>query len=170
MQRCSRQRSRQQRSRQRSFTSSIVTVALATSALVQLNQQDGGKASAAENFDDFMTRAGYSLELWVAVNAHFILGIVALCVAVGLRCWVAFEAIGRIATCFVGSGLLLALSLGLPNGAGLKLPVRYSLLIMRRAFSVERPAPVLVLAVALSVAGGALTVRELVGFVAKAST
>eukprot|EP00966_Prymnesium_polylepis_P072486 1683233-Prymnesium_polylepis.1 len=49
-----------------SFVASIIVVALATSALVQLNQQDSGRDTPAADLEDFMRRAGYSLELWVA--------------------------------------------------------------------------------------------------------
>ena len=156
------------------FSSAMVTVALSTCALVQLNQQHGGHTSAASGFDDFMARAGYSLELWVAVNAHFAMGLVSLCLAAALRCWVevADRAFGRIAALVVGSGLSLAVSLGLPNGAWdilVSLPYRYLRMTTVRAFDLRRPAPALIAAVLLGGLATGLTAKELFAFYCTAS-
>ena len=149
-----------------SFSSSIVTVALATSALVQLNQQHSGRDSAAANFDDFMSRAGYQIELWVAVNAHFTFGVASLVIAVALRCWVAYadEAFAKIATLIVASGLGLATSLGLPQGSRdmlVSLPLRYARMVLLKAFDVRHPGPTLLASVAASILAVVLTVQEL---------
>ena len=100
----------------------------------------------------------------IAVNANFIISLVSLCVAVGLRCWV--EVLPRelswIAVLMVASGLLLALSLGVPHEWGvLSLLARYLLLVGRRAASLRAPAPGMALAVALALAAVGLTARHL---------
>ena len=153
-----------------SFSSSIVTVALATSALVQLNQQHSGRDSTATNFDDFMWRAGYSASLWVAVNAHFIAGIAALCIAVALRCWVTFgdDAFGRIASLIVSSGALMSISLGLPNGLRdflVVLPLRHIRMLLNRALDLRHPAPALIAAIIMGFGSCVLAVREAVLYV-----
>jgi hypothetical protein len=154
-----------------SFMSSMLTVALATSALVQLNERDSGRDSAAENLEDFISRSGFEMgrERWVAVNAHFILGVVALCGAVGLRCYVAFadRTFGRIAAMIVASGALTAISLGLPRGVLLKLVLRHIQAVVRRAVNLRSPAPALLLAVLLAVSAGYLTVQEVIAYVVK---
>ena len=157
-----------------SFSSSIVTVALATSALVQLNQQHTGRDSAAANFDDFMSRAGYSLELWIAVNAHFTFGVASLCIAVAFRCWVAYAdvAFGRVATLIVGSGLSLAISLGLPEGSRdilISLPLRYATMVLTRAFDLRRPSPSLFISVLATVLALGQACVDMAHFIESAS-
>lgn len=148
-----------------SFISSMITVSLATSALVQLNQKDKATASPAKGLEDFMNRAGYSLELWVAVNAHFIMGVTTLCLAVTLRCAMLPHAFGPIAALMVGSGLLLAVSLGMPGWSTITLPLRYVYLVGRRATNWRKPAPMLAIALLLAAASGVLAIREMLGFV-----
>ena len=148
-----------------SFMSSMITVALATSALVQLNDRDSGRDSSAENLEDYIARAGFELgrERWVAVNAHFIVGVITLCSAVGLRCYAAFadRAFGRIAAMLVASGTLTAISLGLPGGVLLSLSAKHMGAILRRAFDWRAGAsPALLTAVLLTLAAAALTVSE----------
>ena len=145
---------------------------------MQLNQQHTGRDSAAKDFDDFMAKAGYSLELWVAVNAHFTFGVASLCIAVAMRCWVAFAAdgafaaFGRIATLIVCSGLSLAVSLGMPHGSRdvlVSLPLRYFKMLMARALDVRHPAPGLVASVLMFGLATALSVREFGSFLANAA-
>ena len=154
-----------------SFMSSMITVALATSALVQLNDQDSGRDTAAADLEDFVSRAGYSLEVWVAVNAHFIMGLLSLCTAGGLRCWVVGDAFARIATLMIGSGVFLCLSIGLPRSSIglLSLSYRYLSTILKKAFNLRKPSPFLMLAVLLAVTACGLTVREMSAYVQVAS-
>lgn len=112
-----------------------------------------------------MARAGYSLELWVAVNAHFIMGITTLCCAVLLRCAMLPHAFGPLAALMVASGMLLASSLGLPGWSQVTLPFRYIYVIGRRATNWRKPDPLLALALVLATGSGALAVREMVLFV-----
>ena len=148
-----------------SFISSMLTVALATSALVQLNERDSGRNSEAENLEDFISRAGFALgqERWIAVNTHFILGILSLCAAVALRCYISFadRVTGQIAAMIVASGALTAVSFGLPNGVGLSLVARHTTVILRRVVDLRSPSPMLMLAVALAMGAAWRTVMEL---------
>lgn len=58
-----------------SFMSSMITVALATSALVELNERDSGREEAASSLESFASGFENGRERWVAVNAHFIIGV-----------------------------------------------------------------------------------------------
>lgn len=153
-----------------SFMSSMVTVALATSALVELNERDSGRDSTAENLEDFISRSSVQLgrERWAAVNAHFTAGVMWLCCAVGLRCYTAFadRAFGRIAAMIVASGALIALSLGLPGGIVFSIAARHAASLVRRALDWRNPSPALMLAVLLSCSATCLTVRELWVYIA----
>jgi len=153
--------------------SSVITVALATSALVKLSDRDSGRESTAADLENYIIRAGHSIELWTAVNAHFIFGLLSLCGAVGLRCWSLYLERGdplAMASCMMmGSGTLLALSLGLPRVGGqgglLGLLRRYATLICRKAFNPRAPAPLLFMSVLLVACSAIVTVREILAFV-----
>jgi hypothetical protein len=152
-----------------SFMSSMITVALATSALVQLNDRDAGQNSNAENLEDYIVRAGFELgrERWLAVNAHFIISVVTLCAAVGLRSIVAFpdRTFGVIGAMLVVSGLLTAVSLGLPNGVLSSIICRHVKVVLTKAFSWHFSSPALLAASLLMAAAASLSVRELAAIV-----
>lgn len=157
-----------------SFMSSMITVALATSALVQLNEKYSERDAMASSLEDFIGRAGFELgrETWFAVNAHFIIGVVALCCSVGVRCWVDFadRTFGRIASMMVASGALTIVSLGVPRGYIISLATRHTSAIVRKGFDWRSPSPGLMMALLLAVAAACLTARELAVLLVQAST
>ena len=78
------------------------------------------------------------------------------------------HAFGPVAALMVGSGLLLAVSLGLPSWGHVSLPLRYIYLIVRRAFDWRAPSPMLATALLLAALSGLLAGREFLGFVSAA--